>query len=557
MTLKYIVWLGISGRKDGDPMFIPGTTADRLKMLLELESAWENLAPRRVESLKVVPRIYPESINLQNGMIDYYADESSGVAQLCLQKLPSIVSPVAKLGEPSQFRVWWAPHNDEPTWDLHQTKLFVRVRFGDFPPESLVDLVYLKDLQDPSFPPPRVRISEIPAAALQLLPPPGAGPNTVFDLQRCTIHGDFLLFEIEARPLLEAKDGALCLVLWNWVESALANRFWLDPFWWTNQHPYACEMLDSSTVIVVHNRTLLSPFIAVRVYTIPKEGGSESYGMAPILQRTLLLPEIGEKSNLDITFTVSGLEESPIWSSTDSSNQFHMRSNLPEDLKPFGSADATRNRLCQIRLTSHERSNNRRRLYTWRFVFLAGTLLCDYDGDVVPWEQWGAPNAACFHGVPTILGPDGDGPIEAMAGSRLARLHAPSSDVEGEGHEVKRQCHILEILDFSKCRVWRHMSPRSWPEALSIPDSAAYLLGDAPAQHDTAKGLSTWSENSSPPDVFLKWPLSAGLPFTITRVKIPGWKNKAFARMVMDSERIVLSSSLSSGETPAVLVATF
>ncbi|KAF8302076.1 hypothetical protein DL93DRAFT_500532 [Clavulina sp. PMI_390] len=550
--LKYIVWLGITGQHDGDASFIPRMSDDRLRILLGQEAAWENLVPRRVETLKVAAESYLNT--LQDGTLGYCTEISSSEALLCLQKIPSLISQV-EVGVPSQFRVWWGEYGfDEPKWDLHHSSLFIRAVFDDFDPQSLLPLVYLMDLRDVSLPHPLAGISEVTAVALQLQPPPGPAPDIKFILQQCTIHSDRLLLEIEGHPLPRTRDNFICIALWDWVKGYTVTRFWIPPFWCTKHHSHACGMLDSSTIIVVHNRTSHSPFIALRLYEVCKEGEDELGDLDPRLRRTFLLPELGEENrNLDIRFSLSSLDESTKWPQNPSTEQIPMNSDLRMNSKPFRPTSATSDRLCEIRVTDRRRSWE----HTCCFVFLAEALLRDYDGEVVPWEGWGASNAACLHGVPTVFGPGTDGPIEAMFGSRLARLHSPRPARGDEVRGINHTLHVLELLDFSRDRVKRYVNPFAWPNTLDSGDFATDHLGEAPADHDTGSGLLAWSATWTSPGIFTKWPPSVALPFVISRLEIPEWSDKDFTQMVMDSERIVLCTSGSSNETPEMLVVTF
>ncbi|KAF8302075.1 hypothetical protein DL93DRAFT_500161 [Clavulina sp. PMI_390] len=316
-------------------------------------------------------------------------------------------------------------------------------------------------------------------------------------------------------------------------------------------------MLNSSTLIVVHNRTSQAPFIAVRVYDLPEVKATESKSLAPILRRTFLMPEVNESNKFDVAFFLSELEESPKWPPNASMNQSQAETHSMKNAKPFRPTGSEQERLCQIRLTSHGRSGSRRHIHSWRFCFLVDVLLRRYEEDIVPWEQWGASNAACFHGVPTILGPEDDGPVDAMFGSRLARFHSPQSLWDGNISSTDYTNHVIELLDFSKSRFRRRMNPDSWPKLPNAAHSAALPLVEFLPHYDTATGPSTWFINSDPPEVFIEWPLSASLPYVITRFAIPGWKDKDFTQMVMDSERIVLTSLVSSDGPPKMLVITF
>jgi len=107
VTLRYIVWLGIYGKVDGDGEFFPQAAAQRLDSLLCQETAWSSLHFRRLDSFSCHPNDRLRLAGIDAG------ERSRGIGNqlvMSCDKLPSIISS-------SGLELGSATYNDDASFE--------------------------------------------------------------------------------------------------------------------------------------------------------------------------------------------------------------------------------------------------------------------------------------------------------------------------------------------------------------------------------------------------------------------------------------------------------
>ncbi|KAF8312789.1 hypothetical protein DL93DRAFT_1221805 [Clavulina sp. PMI_390] len=534
IALQYIVWLGILGKEDGDETFVPQSSVDRLKILLEQAAAWANLSPRRLDDSVTIERKISTKLLRDDGLayhcLDYNPNQSPETLPrqaLVVKTLPSIISEQEFVSE-TQASFFDDRRIEKFSWDhthnglqvfivstIHNTVQYVMRFFTSSTPGS---------------PHPSAKKPVVFASDLQLTP-----ERSGYYVAQTTIYGHLILLEIRALTQEFTPPPSVSFIVWDWVAGVLIANLRITNI--SVGESYVCRLVGSSSLVLVHHVPPRSPrfSIKIKVYDLPK---CQAPDVTPVLRRTFLLPEMHGWSSFQLAFRTPEMEAASRLSRPEKGSASELTPRA-KSLKPFHPSESEQ--LCQIELTI-----NGQYQYTWQFIFLHSTLLQSYDTDVVAWEDWGASTSACFYGSSGWAGI----PIQAIFGSRLARFRYLTLPQNGETPLDRRSAGqaaiALEVFDFSPARVRRSTRPESWPREAKAP----VMEQSGSVYHTHGSGPTLWVSNSPIDMPFVKTPVSAGLPYTVTILTKPEWQDSSIqvTEILMDSERIILLKKQNFGQ---------
>ncbi|KAF8299926.1 hypothetical protein DL93DRAFT_2091081 [Clavulina sp. PMI_390] len=529
-ALQYIVWLGIHGKEDGDPDFTPRSSLDRLQALLQQESAWGQMIPRRVDFPETARDSFEQQLN--NG----------GLVRLCMNldpvllqqgqsaivfmslRLPSMVLPQSFNLQPEVSFIQGVGHWHH-SWDFHRNGVHILTTNNQIALDLSEPVIRLRSTTIPDDPNPFARITDIYASDLQITRPSNDGPaTTAYRVDRTDISGHLLLLEISAQEEIDPGSRSVIIIIWDWIAGKIMARLGFRTPSDTSHKAYSGHLSSSTTLAVVQYSPFAHPCVIIKVYDLPCSLESSEEALMPALRRTFLLPAMHDVDFLNFTFSIAKPDETPKWPSSRLSQT--AGTTAPAPLKPFRPAEQWG--LCQLEVET--------RRHSWHFLFPRSALLRDYGNDMVAWEDWGASEAACFcSGIGWATKP-----LQALSGSRLACVRwmaEPRNSETAQGESVAQPLRVLEIIDFNPIRARRSARPESWPRELTVNQESSELV-----HHEHGNGIGLWA-TKFPDDVpFLQWPIPVGLPYTIKRLEKPEWQaqGQQINQVLMDSEHVVL-----------------
>ncbi|KAF8299927.1 hypothetical protein DL93DRAFT_579803 [Clavulina sp. PMI_390] len=213
VALQYIVWLGIFDKEDGDSMFAPQSSVERLKILLEQEAAWANLAPRSREFPTIDRR--GVSIRLSDHGVAFQIPGDHQTT-LVFHSLPSMISkqnlaPSPEVTLVENLASW------KLLWEHAHHSLYVFTTTERINADLSQPLLRLCATSIPETPHPSTQKPIVCGSDLQITP-----DSLDHRIIRTTIHDRLLLLEIAVGADVEAlTPPAAYVVVWDWIAGGL------------------------------------------------------------------------------------------------------------------------------------------------------------------------------------------------------------------------------------------------------------------------------------------------------------------------------------------------
>ncbi|KAF8312820.1 hypothetical protein DL93DRAFT_2228836 [Clavulina sp. PMI_390] len=390
-----------------------------------------------------------------------------------------------------------------------------------------------------------------------------------------TLAGQYLLVLIRARTEDMWRILWTHAFVWDVLTTELVTHLLLEDninINWVAPEIFVVEGIQES-----------SPLVGYLEIYCPAETANPSLtterASQAILSRRLMLPPFDRYYTADLgEITVCFETNSVLWGAQQPVFPVLRSKFRPGDIFPPFENDDGCSQLCAFSVGLVIPPNDESldlEEYSFAFVIRATTLLSNYEGFEVPWEMWGAKNAACLYGESLRLAGSS---LWTACGTRMTLLVQDEQQTMESADPIGWTIHVL---DFNPAVVRRFGDIHAWPPKMEATQtgtpredgnthpepSVPTLYGQkATSQSDLTNklgnnGLDYISSCSTlhrgpfqihPHDqlptvpAFTPWPLQANLPFVSTKLN---FRAKAQTTQIsLDSEHLIVDRHVKRGD---------